>query len=306
MFRVAIVGRPNVGNRTLLNRRVGRRRALVDDRPGVTRDRREAEAQLGDLVFTVIDTAGLEEAPTRSLGARMRDQTGQALRAVDVVLFVIDARAGVTPTDRHFANWLRKAGRPILLVANKTEPGANLPGVDQASRLRFCQAIPVSAEHGEGLADLHAALRPHAPDDAVLAHRNTRDEDDAAPEATDKEEERPIRVAIIGRPNVGESTLVNRLLGEERLLTGPEPGITRDAIEIPWNSGKHRFVLIDTAGLRKKARIDDPVEKLSTSDAIQSLREAQVVILAIDATMLPENSHPTIPPPPFTASPPLF
>src|SRR5258708_5979143 len=294
MFRVAIVGRPNVGKSTLFNRLVGRRKALVDDTPGVTRDRREAEAQLGDLVFTVIDPAGLEEAPTRSLGARMRDQTGQALRAVDVVLFVIDARAGVTPTDRHFANWLRKAGRPILLVANKSERGANLPGVDEASRLGFGEAIPVSAEHGEGLADLHAALRPHAPDDAVLAHRNTRDEDDAAPEATDKEEERPIRVAIIGRPNVGKSTLVNRLLGEERLLTGPEPGITRDAIEIPWNSGKHRFVLIDTAGLRKKARIDDPVEKLSTSDAIQSLREAQVVILVIDATMMLEKQDLTI------------
>jgi len=294
MFRVAIVGRPNVGKSTLFNRLVGRRKALVHDTPGVTRDRREAEAQLGDIRFTAIDTAGLDEAPKQSLAARMHDQTGRALADADVILFVFDGRAGVTGHDRHFANWLRRAGRPIIVVANKCERGASLPGLDEAANLGLGEAIGISAEHGEGLADLHSALRPYAPEDAVLPHQAAHaaeaatasrgDEADA-----DEDKERPIRVAVVGRPNVGKSTLVNRLLSEERLLTGAEPGITRDAIEIPWMSRGRNFVLVDTAGLRKKARIEDRLERLSTAETIQAVREAQVAILVLDATAMLEK-----------------
>ncbi|HTY70710.1 MAG TPA: ribosome biogenesis GTPase Der [Alphaproteobacteria bacterium] len=288
MFRVAIVGRPNVGKSTLFNRLVGRRKALVHDTPGVTRDRREAEAQLGDLRFTAIDTAGLDEAPARSLAARMHAQTGRALADADVILFVLDGRAGVTGTDRHFANWLRKAGRPVVVVANKCEGSAGVAGAGEAAGLGLGEVTAISAEHGEGLADLHAALRPYAPEDAVLPHREDRSAEQAAGEA-DAETERPIRVAVIGRPNVGKSTLVNRLVGEERLLTGAEPGITRDAIEIPWTSQGRNFVLVDTAGLRKKARIEDRIERLSTAETIQAVREAQVAILVLDATAMLEK-----------------
>lgn len=294
MFRVAIVGRPNVGKSTLFNRLVGRRKALVHDTPGVTRDRREAPAQLGDLQFTAIDTAGLDEAPARSLSARMRDQTGRAVADADVTLFLFDARAGVTPLDRHFANWLRKAGRPIVLVANKCERGADVPGVHEAVALGLGEPVGISAEHGEGLADLHAALRPHAPAEAILPHDDGRDDDDSGgdekvPASEDQVDEadqkdRPIRVAIVGRPNVGKSTLINQLVGEERLLTGAEPGITRDPIEISWCSGGRNFVLVDTAGLRRKARIEDRLERLSAAETIQAVREAQVVILVLDAT----------------------
>jgi GTP-binding protein len=284
-FRVAIVGRPNVGKSTLFNRLVGRRTALVDDTPGVTRDRREGSARLGDLRFTVIDTAGLEDAPAKALASRMRDQTGKALAGVDVVLFVVDARAGVTPLDRHFSGWLRKGGRPVILVANKCESGAALTAIGESAGLGFGEPVPLSAEHGEGLAELHAALRAHAPDDAVM-ERGDREPDDAPLAAP---EDRPIRVAVIGRPNVGKSTLVNRLLGDERLLTGPEPGITRDAIEIPWEAQGRHFVLIDTAGLRRRAKIDDRIERMSTGDTIRTVREAQVVVLVLDATMSLEN-----------------
>jgi GTP-binding protein len=280
-FRVAIVGRPNVGKSTLFNRLVGKRKALVDDQPGVTRDSREAAAQLGDLLFNVIDTAGLEDAPARSLGARMREHTARALGDVDLVMFVIDARAGVTPHDKHFAAWLRRLGRPILLIANKSERGADMRGLAEATRLGFGEALPISAEHGEGLADLHAILLPLMPPEAIIPAKGKTD---AAPE-----EEKPIRVAVVGRPNVGKSTLVNRLLGEERQLTGPEPGITRDAIEIPWTSDGKRFVLVDTAGLRKKARVEDTVERLSTGSTIQALRETQAVILVLDATVMLEK-----------------
>lgn len=280
-FRVAIVGRPNVGKSTLFNRLVGRRTALVDDTPGVTRDWREGAGKLGDLRFTIIDTAGLEDAPVKALASRMRDRTGQALVAADVVLFVVDGRAGVTPLDRHFTGWLRKAGRPVILVANKCESGSTLTAIGEAAGLGFGEPVPISAEHGEGFAELHAALRPHAPDAAVM-ERGDKEPDDVPLPAP---EDRPIRVAIIGRPNVGKSTLVNRLLGGERLLTGPEPGITRDAIEIPWEAQGRRFVLIDTAGLRRRAKIEDHLERMSTGDTIRTVREAQVVVLVLDATM---------------------
>jgi GTP-binding protein len=281
-FRMAIVGRPNVGKSTLFNRLVGKRKALVDDQPGVTRDSREGAAQLGDLMFTVVDTAGLEDASPRSLGARMREHTARALGNVDLIVFVIDARAGVTPHDKHFAAWLRRLSKPILLVANKSERGADMRGLAEAQRLGFGEALPISAEHGEGMADLHAVLLPRMPADAIIPAKG-----DAPVDAP--EEDKPIRVAIVGRPNVGKSTLVNRLLGEERQLTGPEPGITRDAIEIPWTSGSKRFVLVDTAGLRKKARVEDTVERLSTGNTIQALRETQAVILVLDATVMLEK-----------------
>ncbi|MBM3537050.1 MAG: ribosome biogenesis GTPase Der [Alphaproteobacteria bacterium] len=279
-FRVAIVGRPNVGKSTLFNRLIGRRKALVDDTPGVTRDRREGAAQLGDLRFTAIDTAGLEEAPAKALASRMREQTARALAAADVILFVVDGRAGVTPLDRHFTGWLRKGGRPVILVANKCESGAALTAIGEASGLGIGEPVAISAEHGEGLAELHAALRPHAPEDAVVERGASEKDETPLPAPAD----RPIRVAIIGRPNVGKSTLINRLLGDERVLTGPEPGITRDAIEVPWEAQGRRFALVDTAGLRRRAKIEDPVERLSAADTIQTVRESQVVVLVVDAT----------------------
>jgi GTP-binding protein len=270
---VAIIGRPNVGKSTLFNRLVGRRAALVDERPGVTRDRRVGEATLGDLAFTAIDTAGLEESGAGTLESRMRAQTESAVRDADVVLFVIDARAGLTGTDRHFASWLRKTKKPVIAVANKCESDrATVAGVAEAHALGFGQPIPISAEHAVGLSDLYDALREAA------GGRGDAEED------AQEEAERPIRLAVVGRPNVGKSTLINRLIGEERMLTGPEPGITRDAIALPWRWRGRSFVLIDTAGLRRKARIEDRVEQLAASDTIAAVRQAQVIVLTIDAT----------------------
>ncbi len=287
-FRVAIVGRPNVGKSTLFNRLVGRRAAIVDDTPGVTRDRREGHAQLGDLLFTVIDTAGYEDGPAKTMEAQMREQTSVAIADADVVLFLFDARAGVTPLDRHFAAWLRKANRKVVPVANKCEAGADVPGISEAERFGFGEPIPLSAEHGEGLAELHSLLRRLVPDDAVIGNAEEEAALDAAKEPQ-SDADRAIRVAIIGRPNVGKSTLINALLGQERVLTGPEPGVTRDSIEIPWASGKRKFVLIDTAGLRKKARIDDRLEQMSTADTIRTIRAAQVTVLVLDATVMLEK-----------------
>ena len=285
-FTIAIVGRPNVGKSTLFNRLLARRSALVDDTPGLTRDRREGEGQLGDLRLRVIDTAGLEEAAGKTLEGRMRAQTERAVLDADVVLFLLDARQGVTALDRHFANWLRRLGRPTLLLANKAESESGAAsGIAEAHGLGLGSPIAVSAEHGEGLADLHAALRPLAPADAILSGDGKSDRDGRGAEAP----ERPIRIAVVGRPNVGKSTLVNRLLGEERLLTGPEPGITRDAIEVPWRWKGRPFVLVDTAGLRRKARIDDPLERISTHDALRAVRAAQVVVLVLDAALLLEK-----------------
>jgi GTPase len=274
-FTVAIVGRPNVGKSTLFNRLVGRRLALVDDRPGVTRDRREGEAQLGDLAFKVIDTAGLEDAERDSLSARMQAHTAAAIAQADAILFLIDSRAGGTAADRAFADLVRKSGKPAILVANKSEGRAGEAGASEAYALGLGDPIAISAEHGEGLAGLYEALR------AVLPPAAAEYEDHEARSA--QPDQRPIRIAIVGRPNTGKSTLINRLLGEERLLTGPEAGITRDAIAVDINWRGHSFRAHDTAGLRRRSRIDEKLEKLSVADALNAIRFAEVVIVLIDA-----------------------
>jgi GTPase len=274
-FIIAIVGRPNVGKSTLFNRLVGRRLALVDDRPGVTRDRREGEAQLGDLTFKVIDTAGLDDAEGNSLSARMQVQTAAAMAHADAVLFLVDARAGTTPVDRAFADLVRKCGKPTILLANKSEGRAAEMGALDAYALGLGEPIPISAEHGEGLAGLYDALRAALPE-ATAASKPSDVRDIAA-------NEQAIRLAIVGRPNTGKSTLINRLLGEERLLTGPEAGITRDAIavDLDWH-GRH-FRIHDTAGLRRRSRIEEKLEKLAVADALNAVRFAEVVIVLIDA-----------------------
>ena len=274
-FTVAIVGRPNVGKSTLFNRLVGRRLALVDDRPGVTRDRREGDAQLGDLAFKVIDTAGLEDAERDSLSARMQAHTAAAIAQADAILFLIDARAGASASDRVFADMVRKSGKHAILVANKSEGRAGEAGALEAYALGLGDPVAISAEHGEGLAELYEALRAALPE--PIAERKDEQDPDAAPERG------PIRIAIVGRPNTGKSTLINRLLGEERLLTGPEAGITRDAIAVELDWRGQQFRVHDTAGLRRRSRINEKLEKLSVADALNAIRFAEVVIVLVDA-----------------------
>jgi GTP-binding protein len=305
-FTVAIVGRPNVGKSTLFNRLAGRRDALVHDRPGVTRDRREGAAGIADMRFTLVDTAGLEDAPEDSLEGRMRAQTERAIATADVILFLIDARAGVTPDDAALARQLRKAPGPVILLANKAEGRAGESGLLDAYRLGLGDPLAFSAAHGEGLDGLYEALMPYAKkagafdgdeDESAQPSRSRRssrkradagklkDENPDGAEAADQVEEeadRPIRIAIVGRPNVGKSTLVNRLLGEERMLTGPEAGITRDSIATLLTDHGRPIVLVDTAGLRRRARISDDVEKLAASDTIDAIRTAHVVILVVE------------------------
>ena len=277
-LKLAIIGRPNVGKSTLFNRLAGRRLAIVDDRPGFTRDRRAAEGRLGDLELELIDTAGFEDVDDDSLEARMRAQTEQAMDDADVCLFVMDAREGVTPLDRIFADILRRRNRPVILAANKAEGKASQTGVAEAFQLGFGEPIEMSAEHGEGLGDLYAALLAIAPQ---LTAEVVEIEGDDAEEVDDPA--KPVRIAIVGRPNAGKSTLVNRLIGEERLLVGPEAGITRDAIPVDWSYEGRTVRLVDTAGLRRKARVQEHLEKLSTADTIRAITFAEVVILVMDA-----------------------
>jgi GTP-binding protein len=277
-FAVAILGRPNVGKSTLFNRLVGRRLALVDDTPGLTRDRREGEGRIADLDFHIVDTAGLEEAAPALLAGRMQAQTKRALADADVGLLVIDAREGVTETDRHFANWLRCSGKPVVVVANKAEGRATFPGVGEAYRLGLGDPVPISAEHGEGLAELYERLVPFSR--AV-----------ATPPA---ERAKALQLAVVGRPNVGKSTLVNRLIGEERLLTGPEAGITRDAIAVDWLWRSRPIRLVDTAGLRRKPRVEGKLERLSVGDALRAIRFAETVVLVVDALQPLERQDLTI------------
>jgi len=266
---VVIVGRPNVGKSTLFNRLVGRRAALIADTPGVTRDRQDAEAELAGRVVRLMDTAGLEEAPPESLAGRMRAGAGAALAGADLVLFVVDARAGVLPADAHFAAWLRRQNRPVLLVANKAEGRGGAAAVLDSFSLGLGDPVAVSAEHGEGIGDLaeEIAARLLPADDG----------------AEGTEADRPLKLAIVGRPNAGKSTLLNRLLGEERMLTGPEPGLTRDAITVRLRDAEGEIDLVDTAGLRKRARVEQALEKMSTGAAISALRMAELVVLAVDA-----------------------
>jgi GTP-binding protein len=269
---VAIVGRPNVGKSTLFNRLVGKKLALVDDRPGVTRDRREGEARLLGLDFRVIDTAGYEDEDPQTLPGRMRQQTEAAVRDADVALFLIDAREGITPLDSDIARWLRAGETPVVVVANKAESRAGEAGVLDAYRLGLGDPVPLSAEHGEGVADLFEALQP-------LIER----EDEEVEEEGD-ESGAPLKLAVVGRPNAGKSTLVNRMVGEERLITGPEAGITRDSISLDWEWQGKAVQLVDTAGLRKQAKITDKLERLSRADARRAIDMAEVVILLLDAT----------------------
>ena len=272
---VAIVGRPNVGKSTLFNRLVGKKLALVDDRPGVTRDRREGDAHLLGLDFRIIDTAGYEDEDPDTLPGRMRRQTQAAVDVADVALFLIDARAGIVPLDEEIARWLRGADTPIVLVANKAEGRAAEQGILESLALGFGDPVQLSAEHGEGVADLFGALLPHLDDVAV---EEEEPEDGERPDA-------PLKLAIVGRPNAGKSTLVNRMLGEDRMITGPEAGITRDSIAIDWEWQGRKVRLIDTAGMRKRAKVQDKLEKLSVADALHAVDFAEVVVLLLDATL---------------------
>ena len=288
--RVAIVGRPNVGKSTLFNRLVGKRHAIVDDTPGVTRDVRESPAQLGDLAFTLLDTAGWETVGGEALEARMRRFTERAIDGSDVVLFLIDARAGVLPLDQSFANWLRKRAEKVILVANKCEGRAGQTGLAEAHGLGLGEPIPISAEHAEGLSDLHEALARHI---------EPMPEEEDAPEEADTEQaldaeaaeaaKRPLLLAIVGRPNVGKSTLLNRLVGEERVLTGPEAGITRDSIRVEWQWRNRKVRLIDTAGMRRRSRIDAKLEAASVADTLDAIRLADVVVVVLDAADMAEK-----------------
>lgn len=281
-FTVAIVGRPNVGKSTLFNRLTGKRHALVDDMPGVTRDRREGEAMLGGMAFRVIDTAGLEEAESGSLSARMTAQTEEAIAGADVTMMVVDGRAGIVPMDRHFAALVRKKHKPVVLVINKAEGGKATAAIAEAYRLGLGEPVAISAEHGEGLADLYEALAAHAV------------EADTQEQAPEEDADNVLQIAIIGRPNVGKSTLMNNILGRERMLTGPEAGITRDAIAIDHAFEGRKLRLIDTAGMRKKFNVTDRIEKLAVADSLRAIRYAHVVVLVVDAQQPLEKQDNTI------------
>lgn len=296
-FTVAIVGRPNVGKSTLFNRLVGKKLALVDDTPGVTRDRRPGDAKLVDLRFTIIDTAGLEEAGPETLEGRMRAQTEAAIEEADLSLFVVDAKYGLTPVDQSLAEMLRRRGKPVVLVANKSEARGSDAGFYDAYTLGLGEPVPISAEHGQGMIDLRDAIVdaigedrafPEPDDEAetdVLLPQDgdlDNEDDEVEPEYDDS---KPLRVAIVGRPNAGKSTLINRFLGEDRLLTGPEAGITRDSISVEWDWRGRTIKMFDTAGMRRKARVQEKLEKLSVADTLRAVRFAETVVIVFDATI---------------------
>lgn len=282
MLTLAILGRPNVGKSTLYNRLTGTRFALVDNTPGVTRDRREGQGSIGPLEFIIMDTAGLEQAPKESLTARMSAQSEAALGGADVVLLVVDGRAGITPEDRHFAKLIRKSGKPIILVVNKSEGGGSRDAFADAYKLGLGEPVAISAEHGEGLADLYNAIVPHVK------------EEEAKPEVEGAEAAPVLQIAIIGRPNAGKSTLFNRLLGFERVLTGPEAGITRDAIAVDLEYGGRSLKLVDTAGMRRRSNVTAKLEKMAVQDSLRSIQYANVVILMLDAEVALEKQDLTI------------
>jgi GTP-binding protein len=298
-FTLAIVGRPNVGKSTLFNRLVGRRLALVDDQPGVTRDLREGQARLGDLRFTVYDTAGLENVTDDSLQGRMRRLTERAVEMVDICLFVVDARAGITPADEIFADILRKRARHVILAANKAEGSAGESGLLEAYALGLGEPLRLSAEHGEGMDELYHMLRPMAAEFDARAEAEApetdvdvaedSEEDNTLPTETPPDwapsAKRPLQVAVIGRPNAGKSTLINAIIGEDRLLTGPEAGITRDAISLPFTWDGVPMRLFDTAGMRRRARVQEKLEKLSVADGLRAVRFAEVVVVLLDAAI---------------------
>lgn len=296
-FTVAIVGRPNVGKSTLFNRLVGKKLALVDDTPGVTRDRRPGDAKLIDLRFTIIDTAGLEETGPDTLEGRMRAQTEMAIDDADLTLFVVDAKMGLTPLDKTFGELLRRSGKPVVLVANKSEAKGSDGGFYDAYTLGLGEPVPISAEHGQGMIDLRDAIveaigeeRAFSDDDAEavtdvsLSDADLGDDEDEDFEPA-YDETKPLRVAIVGRPNAGKSTLINRFLGEDRLLTGPEAGITRDSISVEWEWRGRTIKMFDTAGMRRKARVQEKLEKLSVADALRAIRFAETVVIVFDATI---------------------
>lgn len=295
-FTVAIVGRPNVGKSTLFNRLVGKKLALVDDTPGVTRDRRPGDARLMGLTFTIIDTAGLEEADEESLQGRMRAQTEAAIDEADLSLFVVDAKNGLTPVDTALAEMLRRRGKPVVLVANKSEARGSDSGFYDAYTLGLGEPTPISAEHGQGMLDLRDAIveaigkdRAYAKEDVAVTDvdilHTGSDEGEDEDEEPVYDDTKPLRVAIVGRPNAGKSTLINRFLGEDRLLTGPEAGITRDSISVEWDWRGRTIKMFDTAGMRRKARVTEKLEKLSVADALRAIRFAETVVIVFDATI---------------------
>ncbi len=313
MFTLAIVGRPNVGKSTLFNRLAGKKLAIVDDMPGVTRDWRDAEAQLFDRRIRIIDTAGLEESFDDSIPARMRQQTEAALKQADAILFLIDGREGVSPLDRHFAQWLRRQKKPVILGANKCEnERAVISGLGEAYALGFGDPIPMSAEHNEGLDNLYYALQAHFPEEEEIEEESHEREITLTDAALDEiegmedfdftallppenpDEVKSIKIAIVGRPNAGKSTLLNALVGEQRSMTGPEAGITRDAITVQWEHKGVPVRLVDTAGMRKKASITNHIEKMSVDDSLRAIRLAQVVVLVLDADLGMEKQDQTI------------
>ncbi|MGQ0527914.1 MAG: ribosome biogenesis GTPase Der [Alphaproteobacteria bacterium] len=302
MLTLALVGRPNVGKSTLFNRLAGKRLAIVNDRPGVTRDWREAEGHLFDRSFRILDTAGLEESFDESIQARMRQQTESALKQASAILFIVDGRAGITPMDKHFADFLRKQKIPVILAVNKCEhETAAVNGIAEAWKLSLGEPIVLSAEHGLGFEDLYHRIEPFFPEkEEETGHEKTEDEiDDNIDDIEGREDyefadeeaigEKPIKIAIVGRPNVGKSSLLNTIVGSHRSMTGPEAGITRDPVTMHWDYKGRAFRLVDTAGMRKQARIYDEIEKMSVDESLRAIRLAQVVILVLDATQLIEK-----------------